>query len=102
MLMDSNDANAITIIRDSTLPVSLPSSPSTIKITINKDERLEHLDIPKGLIELLQINGLTVEKILESRPSQIAKIIGTDDYVAKIIFSETIKNTSDIISNYNF
>jgi hypothetical protein len=101
MMMDSNDANAITIIKDSTLPVSLSSSPSTIKITINKDERLEHLDIPKGLIELLQINGLTVEKILESRPSQIAKIIGTDDYVAKIIFSETIKNTSDIISNYN-
>jgi hypothetical protein len=62
MMMDSNNANAITIIKDSTLPVSLPSSPSTIKITINKDERLEHLDIPKGLIELLQINGLTVEK----------------------------------------
>ena len=108
-MMDSNDANAITIIKDSTLPVSLPSSSSqlqlsssSIKITIEKDERLENLDIPKGLIELLQINGLTVEKILESRPSQIAKIIGTDDYVAKIIFSETIKNTSDIISNYNF
>ena len=99
----------ITIIKDSNLQLSLLPSVSSqhqysspITIAIWKDERLEHLDIPKGLIELLQINGLTVEKILESRPSQIAKIIGTDDYVAKIIFSETIKNTSDIISNYNF
>jgi hypothetical protein len=110
-MMDRNEANAITIIQDSNLQLYLPQSssliqhqslPSIMKIGIWKDERLEHLDIPKGLIELLQINGLTVEKILESRPSQIAKIIGTDDYVAKIIFSETIKNTSDIISNYNF
>jgi hypothetical protein len=92
----------IIIAKDSNLQLPLSSSSSSINIVKWKDERLEHLDIPKGLIELLQINGLTVEKILESRPSQIAKIIGTDDYVAKIIFSETIKNTSDIISNYNF
>ena len=96
--MDSKKANAITtIIKDSTLQVSLPSSsssqheslPSIIKIPIWKDERLEYLDIPKGLIELLHINGFTVERILESGPSQIAEILGTDDYVAQIIFSET-------------
>ena len=34
--------------------------------------------------------------------SQIAEILGTDDHVAQIIFSETIKNTSNIISKYNF
>ena len=101
--MNSKEANAITtIIKDSNLQVSLPSSssssssssppeslPSIIKIPIWKDERLEHLDIPKGLIELLHINGFTVERILESRPSQIAEILGTDNYVAQIIFSET-------------
>ena len=75
---------------------------SIIKIPIWKDERLEHLDIPKGLIELLHINGFTIERILEYGPSKIAEILGTDDYIAQIIFSETIKNTSDIISNYNF
>ena len=64
-----------------------------MKIGIWKDERLEHLDIPKGLIELLQVNGLTVERILEYGPSQIAEILETDDHVAQIIFSETIKNT---------
>jgi hypothetical protein len=109
-MMDSNEANAITIIKDSNLQLSLPSSslsqhrslPSIIKIPIWKDDRLEHLDIPKGLIELLQINGFTVERILEYGPSQIAEILGTDDYVAKIIFSVTIKITNDIISNYNF
>jgi hypothetical protein len=95
--MDTKKAKAITtMMKDSTLEVSLLSSssqheslPSIIKIPIWKDERLEHLDIPKGLIELLQINNFTIERILESGPSQIAEILGTDDYVAQIIFSET-------------
>ena len=108
--MDRN-SNAITPIKDSNLQLYLPPSssliqhqslPSIMKIGIWKDERLEHLDIPKGLIELLQINGFTVERILEYGPSQIADILGIDDYIAQIIFSETTKNTSNIISNYNF
>jgi hypothetical protein len=79
------------------------SPSSSIKLTIRKDERLEYLNISKGLIELLQINGFTVEKILEYGPSKIAEKLGIDDYVAQIIFSETTtKNTSNIISIYNF
>jgi len=113
-MMDLNEANAITIIKDSNLQLYLsPSSssssliqhqslPSIMKIRRWKDERLEHLDIPKGLIELLQVNGLTIERILEYGPSQIAEILGIDDHVGQIIFSETIKNTSKIISKYNF
>ena len=100
--MDNNEANAMTIIKNSNLQLSLPSSssqhrslPSIKKIPIWKDERLEHLDIPRGLIELLQINGFTVERILEYGSSHIAEILGTDDYVAQIIFNETTKNTSD-------
>lgn len=109
--MVRNEASAITIIKDCSIQLYLlPSSsliqqqslPSIMKIGIWKDERLEHLDIPKGLIQLLQVNGLTVERILEYGPSQIAEILGTDDHVAQIIFSETIKNTSNIISKYNF
>jgi len=65
-----------------------PSS-SSIKLAINKDERLEYLNISKGLIELLQINDFTVEKILQYGPSKIAEKLGIDDYVAQIIFSET-------------
>lgn len=65
------------------------SPSSSIKLAIRKDERLEYLDIPKGLIELLQITGFTVEKILKYGPSKIAEKLGIDDYVAQIIFSET-------------
>ena len=41
-----------------------------------KDPRLELVEIPKGLIELLQNAGFTIEKILDSEPSEIAEILG--------------------------
>jgi hypothetical protein len=64
---------------------------SSIKLAISKDERLEYLNIPKGLIELLKINDFTIEKILEYGPSKIAEILVIDNYVAQIIFNETTK-----------
>ncbi len=92
----SNDIDRyypITIIKDSHLQLSLlPSSlhqlSSSIKIAIWKDERLEQLGIPKDLIELLQINGFTIEMILEYGPLKVAKIIGIDEYAAQIIFNK--------------
>jgi hypothetical protein len=78
-------------------PLSLPSqlsSPTNVK-----DERLELIEISKGLIEILQDAGFTVERILENGPSHIAAILGIDDYVAQIIFSETKKLTSNLTSN---
>jgi hypothetical protein len=101
---EANEYHPITIIKN--LQLSLPPSQSQksslIKLAIRKDERLEYLNIPKGLIELLQINDFTIEKILEYGPSKIAEILAIDDYVARIIFSETTKNAGNIISNYNF
>jgi hypothetical protein len=89
---NGNEYYPITIIRDSNFQLSLPSQKSRlIKIAIWKDERLEHLEISKGLIELLQTNGFTIEMILEYGPSGIAKILGIDEYVAQIIFKETSK-----------
>jgi hypothetical protein len=61
-----------------------------------KDKRLEIIEIPKGLIEVLQNNGFTVEKILESEPSDIAEKLGVDPYIGKIIFQETEKAISKI------
>jgi hypothetical protein len=83
----------LSVIKDSNLQLSLPQSSSSQlpKIAIWKDERLEYLNIPKGLIEVLQINGFTIEMILEYNPSQIAEKLGIDDYVAQIIFNETTK-----------
>ncbi len=90
----------LNIIKDSNLQLSLlPSSSSlsqhhlssSIKIAIWKDERLERLDIPKGLVEVLENAGFTIEMILEFGPSQIAENLGIDDYVAQLIFNETTK-----------
>jgi hypothetical protein len=54
-----------------------------------KDERLSLVNIPKGLVESLNNAGFTIEIILNSRPSDIAQILGIDDYVANIIYQET-------------
>lgn len=79
------------LAEDSNFELSLPSSLQSPKIAIWKDERLDYLDIPKGLVEVLQINGFTIEMILEYGHSQIAEKLGIDDYVAQIIFNETTK-----------
>lgn len=89
--------------KDSHMKLTLPSSSMQrsplIKKVIFKDERLDYLDIPKGLVEVLQTNGFTVEKILEYGPSQIAEILRIDPYVAQIIFNETTKGRQPIYYN---
>ena len=61
-----------------------------------KDPRLELVEIPKGLIEVLQNSGFTIEKILELEPSGIAEELGIDSYVGEIIFKETSKTINKI------
>ena len=91
---ESNGYYRISINKNySILPLSMSSQkPSSIKLAIRKDERLEYLNISKGLIELLQFNDFTIEKILDYGPSKIAEILGIDNYVAQIIFNETNNN----------
>jgi len=67
-----------------------------IKIAKWKDPRLELVEIPKGLIEVLENAGFTIEKILDSEPSDIAEKLGIDSYVAEIIHKETQKTISNI------
>ncbi len=64
-----------------------------------KDQRLELVEIPKGLIEVLQNAGQTVENILNNEPSNIAEKLGIDSYVGEIIFKETKKAVSKINLN---
>jgi hypothetical protein len=66
-----------------------------------KDERLELVDISKGLIDILQNAGFTIEKILDNGPSYIAEILGIDVYVGEIIYNETKKASSNNV-NSNF
>ena len=61
-----------------------------------KDQRLERVEISKGLIEVLQNTGFTIEKILDSEPSDIAEKLGIDLYVGEIIFKETKKAVSKV------
>ena len=64
-----------------------------------KDQRLEFVEIPKGLIEVLQNAGFTIEKILDSCPADIAEKLGIDSYIGEIIFKETKKSISKINPN---
>jgi hypothetical protein len=104
IIIDDNNnkrSNPIIIPKiDSNLQLSsqLSSSPST-NITNEKDERLELVEIPKGLIEILQDAGFTIEKILDGEPSHIAEILGIYSYVGEIIYKETSKAISNTNPN---
>ena len=96
IIYDTKNSKPIIVVKDSSSQLSESSkSSSTINIadTVNKkDERLALLEISKGLIELLQDAGFTIEKILENNPSRIAEILGIDVYVGEIIYNETKKH----------
>ncbi len=61
------------------------------------DERLELVEISKGLRQILQDASFTVEKILENGPSHIAETLGIDVYIGEIIYNETKKSISSVI-----
>ena len=75
---------------------------SIVKVNVKntKDERLELVKISKGLIEILQDAGFTIEKILDNGPSHISERLEIDVYVGEIIFNETKKMTDNISSNF--
>jgi hypothetical protein len=100
-IYDIKNSKPIIVVNDSTLQLSesspLLSLPIDIVDRVNKkDERLELVEISKGLIEMLQNAGFTIEKILENDPSNIAEILGIDVYVGEIIYNETKKASSNV------
>ncbi len=99
---NNDDYYPIIMTKDSNLQLPLSSSSSSINIAKWKDQRLDLVEIPKGLIEILQRSGFTVEKILDCGPSHISEILGIDDYLGEIIYQETKKAIRNIISNSNF
>ena len=107
-IYDTKNSKPIIVVKDSTLQLSesFPFSSSSIDIvdTVNKkkDERLELVKISKGLIEMLQNAGFTVEKILDNGPSHIAETLGIDMYVGEIIYNETKKRPASSNVNSNF
>jgi hypothetical protein len=101
----TKNSKPIIVVKDSTLQLSessplLSSLPIDIVDTVNKkDERLELLLISKGLIEILQDAGFTIEKILDNGPSHIAEILGIDVYVGEIIYNETKKASNNNLNS---
>lgn len=51
------------------------------------------LEIEDGLKDLLMDYGFTCEKILRIQSSQLASILGVEDYIGKIIYNAA-KNVS--------
>ena len=99
LLIDNKSSKPLIIVKDSNLQLSSSSQTSYTNISNTKDERLDLIKISKGLIEILQKNGFTVEKILEYGPSQIAEMLGVDVYIGKIIYDETKKATCNLNPN---
>src|SRR5215211_513550 len=86
----------IIMVRDYNLRLSLSSQSSSTSIANKKDDRLELVEIPKGLIEILQEADFTVETILEYGPSHIAETLEIESYVGEIIYKETKKASTNI------
>ena len=95
-----NKIKPIIMVRDSNLRLSLSSQSTSTSITNEKDDRLELIEISKGLIEILQKANFTVEKILDSGPSHIAETLGIDVHVGEIIYKETKKASSNMKSKF--
>ena len=78
-----NNIKPIIMVRDFNLRLSLSSQSSSPVIATKKDDRLELIEIPRGLIEILQEAGFTVETILGSGRSHIAETLGIESYVGE-------------------
>ena len=90
----SNNTNSIIIL--SKIPLIYHNLHNLQNLAKWKDQRLDFIEIPRGLIEVLQNAGFTIEKILDSEPSDIADRLGIDSYVGELIKKETSKAISKI------
>ena len=99
-IFDNKIIKPIIMVRDSNLRLSLSSQSSSTSIANKKDNRLELIEIPRGLIEILQEADFTVETILDSGPSHIAETLGIESYVGEIIYKETKKASINIKSKF--
>jgi hypothetical protein len=96
VIYKTENSKPIIVAKDSILQLSEspPSSSIDIVDTVNKkDDRLELVEISKGLIEMLQNAGFTIETILDNGPSHIAETLGIDVYIGEIIYKETKKKS---------
>jgi hypothetical protein len=65
-------------------------------VDFNKDDSIDVLDIADGLKELLRENKLTLDRLVQLTPSELADILGIDRYVSKIIL-ESAKGKASLV-----
>ena len=70
-----------------------PSVLSGIKQKIVLTDLINQLDIADGLKRLLIISDFTIESLLNTSASDFAKILGIDEYVAKLLVDAINKAT---------
>jgi hypothetical protein len=56
---------------------------------------INQLDIADGLKRLLMISDFTIESLLNTSASDFAKILGIDEYVAKLLVDAINKATKN-------
>jgi hypothetical protein len=61
------------------------SALQSIKEKLIAADTINQLDIADGLKELLISNGFNLRLVLKTSTSELAKILGIDDYVAKLV-----------------
>jgi len=62
-----------------------PSELSGIKEKLVVTDLINRLEIADGLKELLLTSGFTLKSLLNASASDFAKILGIDEYVAKLV-----------------
>ena len=60
----------------------------------DKDDGIDNLDIADGLKEVLRTNKLTLDTLVTISPSELADILGIDEYVSKIVYESAKKKLS--------
>ena len=69
----------------------------SVKEKLIVTDLINKLDVADGLKELLINKGLTFKLLLNTSASDLAKVLGIDEYIAKIV-SDAIKKTLKTIA----
>ena len=77
------------------------SALQSIKEKLIAADIINQLDIADGLKELLISNGFTLWSLLKTSTSELAKILGIDEYIAKLVHDAAKKITKSSALKYD-
>ncbi len=77
------------------------SALQSIKEKLIAADVINQLDIADGLKELLISNGFTLRLLLKTSTSELGKILGIDEYIAKLVHDAAKKITKSSAIKYD-